>query len=225
MNLFAERESYELLLDGIRINVGRRVFPPDVGVITRQLAKLVGQYSPVAALDMGCGTGFLALVMKRNGARDVWAVDVNSAAVACARDNVARNPELQPIAVVESNLFAGIDPLRKFDLIVFNQPFFPASPEELIGAAPDGGRQIIQRFLQQARRRLNPQAKIIMPFQDTVASEHDPQHVATESGFQVRTVYETRRRVLGSAAGSIEIHLPARLQTRCHWPIVRLRRK
>ena len=42
-------------------------------------------------LDVGTGTGILAIAAVRLGAREVVAVDVDSDAVACARENVAAN--------------------------------------------------------------------------------------------------------------------------------------
>ncbi|MGB9867340.1 MAG: 50S ribosomal protein L11 methyltransferase [Bacillota bacterium] len=42
-------------------------------------------------LDVGTGTGILAIVGARLGARRVWAVDIDGAAIEAARNNVARN--------------------------------------------------------------------------------------------------------------------------------------
>ena len=46
-------------------------------------------------LDMGCGTGVLALVAARLGAAQILGIDIELNAVLNARDNVALNPSLK----------------------------------------------------------------------------------------------------------------------------------
>ena len=46
-------------------------------------------------LDMGCGTGVLALVAARLGASQVLGIDIERNAVLNARDNVTLNPDLK----------------------------------------------------------------------------------------------------------------------------------
>ncbi|MFI8946284.1 HemK2/MTQ2 family protein methyltransferase [Streptomyces sp. NPDC053750] len=81
-----------------------------------------------AVLDVGTGTGALALAAARRGAR-VTAVDVSWRAVCAARLNAARTG--LPIRVRRGNLFT---PVRgeSFDLVLANPPYVPA---------PVGGRR------------------------------------------------------------------------------------
>ena len=50
-----------------------------------------GEPTPSAVLDVGTGSGILAIAAARLGARRVMAIDVDPAAVAAAADNVSRN--------------------------------------------------------------------------------------------------------------------------------------
>src|ERR1700678_2432304 len=111
------RQPYEVDVEGISIVVCKDVFPPDVGTISRHMSRELARYRPDCALDMGCGSGFLALAIKRTGVREVWAVDVDPWAVACTRMNLERNPHLKPIEVRQSDLFSNVPPGQRFDLI------------------------------------------------------------------------------------------------------------
>ena len=189
MKDFLERQPYEVTLDGISMVVCKHVFPPDYGFTTRNMAKVLGRYSPKTALDMGCGSGFLALNLKRYGAKEVSAIDISARAVECTRKNIELNTHLKPIMTLQSNLFEKMTADVKFDLIVFNQPFFPASPDESVSGVPDGGYEIIKRFFTQACQWLNKDGVMIMSFQDSVDAIHDPKQVAEEMGLSVRVVF------------------------------------
>jgi len=182
-----QRQPYGVVLDGLHLTVAEDVFPPDVGYTTRNLGRMLNYYHPLRALDMGCGTGYLAMVLRRNGVPDVWAADVRPQAVACCLDNLERNPDLKPVTVIQSDLFENVKANCAFDLIVFNQPFFPCTDDEFLGAAPDGGAGIIRRFLDQARSFLSRNGVILMPFQDTAGLENDPAEVAR--ALCVRTIF------------------------------------
>ena len=137
---------------------------------------------------MGCGSGYLALSLKRSGVQEVWASDIHGPAVECARRNVKLNEAVGPIHVVQSDLFENIPPRVKFDLIVFNQPFGPGQGDTVCGCGPDGGYQITKRFLLQAADRLNPGGAVIMAFSDREPVENSPDRVAAELGYPVETL-------------------------------------
>ncbi|MCM1503602.1 MAG: methyltransferase [Muribaculum sp.] len=86
------------------------------------------------ALDVGCGTGLIALMLaQRSSDLDVEAIDIMNEAVEEARHNVERSPWSKRISVreVDFNVFVGLQ-VEEFDLIVSNPPFYKAqvkSPE------------------------------------------------------------------------------------------------
>jgi release factor glutamine methyltransferase len=184
-----KRQPYDVVLEGIPLVIDKDVFPPDVGYTTRNMGRVIAHYKPKAALDMGCGSGYLPLVMRRLQIPLVWAADVHPLAVSCARKNCERNIHLSPITVVQSNLFEKIPSDLQFDLITFHQPYFPSTESEFIAGTADGGRPVIERFFDQAKSHLRPGGVIIMAFQDTAGPENDPRNVALEQGLVVRTVF------------------------------------
>ncbi|HEC89110.1 MAG TPA: methyltransferase domain-containing protein, partial [Thermoplasmatales archaeon] len=70
------------------------------------------------ALDMGCGTGIVAIHLANAGC-NVTAADIKEKALENTRENAERNGV--KIRIVKSDLFSNID--GKFDIIVFNPPY------------------------------------------------------------------------------------------------------
>lgn len=67
-------------------------------------------------VDVGCGTGILAIVAKKLGASYVMAVDVDEQAVEVAKENVQKNSV--DVIVKRSDLLSEVDGV--FDLVVSN---------------------------------------------------------------------------------------------------------
>lgn len=76
-------------------------------------------------LDVGTGSGALAMSAKKQGAATVVGLDINPAAVETARRNAAAN-DLQ-IEFLESDLFEKL-PAQHFDFVLINPPYYPKTP-------------------------------------------------------------------------------------------------
>jgi release factor glutamine methyltransferase len=183
-----EMQPYTVVIDGLVITVDEDVFPPDLGRCARNMAKICAEYRPRRALDMGCGSGYLALALKQDGVRDVWALDVHEPAVSCTSKNHEQNAHVGPLTIAVSDLFNAVSPSIRFDLIVFNQPFAPAAGRAVCGCSSDGGYEITRRFLVEAPSRLVPGGSVVMAFSDRAAPENDPALVARELGYTTRTL-------------------------------------
>ena len=101
-------------------------------VVERALAHLRGLDAP-AALDVGTGTGAIALALadEHPGAR-VTAIDVSADALALARENVARTG--LAVELLEHDVTGGL-PGGPYDLVVSNPPY--VEPSELETLMPD----------------------------------------------------------------------------------------
>jgi release factor glutamine methyltransferase len=185
-----DRQPYTVTLDGLMLEVHRNVFPPDLGRCAQNMARLACEQSPRSALDMGCGSGFIALSLKQAGVADVWASDIHSPAIDCTARNRTLNPHVGQITVLQSDLFDQFPTSARFDLIVFNQPFGPGRQERRCGCGLDGGGAISRRFLEAARGFLAPGGVVLMAFSNRVGSEHDPRHAANELGYAVSTLLD-----------------------------------
>jgi len=125
---------------------------------------LAEQVSKVAkdkkVLDMGCGSGIVAITASKSGAKEVWACDLNSAAISLTEENAELNKV--KIKTFLSDLFSAIHPDEKFDLISFNAPYL--EPQKPIDIQWSGGGKLIQKFLDQAKTHLNKNGKILFVF-------------------------------------------------------------
>jgi release factor glutamine methyltransferase len=111
---------------GLVLDVPNGVFHPGLFFSSAVLAAEIERRRPrhTSMLDVGCGSGLLALAAARAGAT-VTAVDINAAAVASTIANAATNR--LPAEVLQSDLFAAVEE-RCFDLVVVNPPFFAKDP-------------------------------------------------------------------------------------------------
>jgi len=104
-------------------------------------------------LDMGTGSGVCAIFAARE-ARRVVAVDINPAAVRCARINALANHLEERIELRHGDLFAPVAGER-FDLVLFNPPFLRGAPHDDRDRAwrsPD----VAERFAAGLRAHLRP---------------------------------------------------------------------
>lgn len=73
---------------------------------------------PARVLDVGCGSGILALAALRLGATHVVACDTDPGAVAATRDNAARNGLADRVEVTQGSLPEA--PAERFELVLAN---------------------------------------------------------------------------------------------------------
>ena len=118
-HLLGEREFWSLPL---QVSAATLIPRPDTEVLVEQaLARLPVDATGVRVLDLGTGTGAIALALKseRPGV-DVWAVDRIAAACELARDNATRLA-----LTIEVRCGSWFEPVleERFTLIVSNPPY------------------------------------------------------------------------------------------------------
>ncbi len=176
---------------GIRITTCERVYRPcdDTFMLAEAMLKEVRQGEHV--LDMGTGTGLLAILAARHAER-VLAVDVSDFAVACARSNAAANRAVN-VDVRKSDLFANVE--GKFDLILFNPPYLPSEelePEDELTRAWDGGsdgRRVIDRFIRECWGHLREGGRVLM-VQSSLSNLDRTLEMFLKQGFKVSVIAE-----------------------------------
>lgn len=135
------------------------------------------------ALDMGTGSGVIAVEMANQGA-DVTAADINPEALEVTRERAEEAGV--DIDFVESDLFEDIE--QEFDVITFNPPYLPGEEgvgDEEIWLGGEEGTEVVSEFLEKVDNYLRPggEAYVILSSRsdyEELANEYDLEIVDTE---------------------------------------------
>ncbi len=189
LSYYLDKQPYLTELDGITLTIAKNVFPSDFGITSSFFGHFILQQKPAAmGLDMGCGSGYFASLLKKIGCKTALGVDFNIDAVNCATENIKLNPSLAPIDFIHSDLFNDV-PLTIFDIIVFNFNYYPSNGD--FGLNEDGGRQILQRFFTQVTAFCDAETRIYIPYSEFVGIEHDPKMICQDFGFDYEVMATT----------------------------------
>jgi release factor glutamine methyltransferase len=134
---------------------------------TRLIADQAWAFAPGArVLDVCTGTGHLAVAAALAGARRVVAVDVSRRAVLAARLNARLNGVR--VDVRRGDLLAPVGGER-FDLVISNPPYLPATNGEIPARGParardagSDGRALLDRLIAGAPRVLAPGGTLLL---------------------------------------------------------------
>lgn len=140
---------YDLKIDlpDIKISLFEGVYPPklDSFLVAKELLEVVKEGHRV--LDVGTGSGILAILAAKKGA-SVVATDIHQLSVKCAEYNASlNNVELD---AKTSDLFESIKNEETFDIIVSNMTALPTPQDEqhdeyiirTVDAGPDGRKYL-----------------------------------------------------------------------------------
>lgn len=139
--------------------------PADTGSTAAHLA-LLPFSAGTSFLEVGCGSGVIAVSAALAGCRRVVATDINPAAVANTAANAALFGVDQIVEPVHGDLFAGLPAHSRFDLIYWhsNNAWAPADLDVNLHelAYVDPGYAAHERFLATASRFLAPGGRILI---------------------------------------------------------------
>lgn len=123
---------------------------------------LLGAWAPVddatRILDVGTGTGLVALMLAQRSQASIVALEIDEAAALQAQENVDRSPWQGRIEVIKAD-FKHYVTEQKFDLIVSNPPYFSDSlkcPDKQRNAARHDTDLTYLDLLKGVTRVLNP---------------------------------------------------------------------
>jgi release factor glutamine methyltransferase len=202
---------------GVRVGIAPGVFIPRqrtalmVELARRELTDLEPPERPAVVVDLGCGTGALGLVLARSrpsGQVVVHAVDIEPAAVACARRNLAGVPGAVHLGDLDAPLPASLE--GRVDVLLANMPYVPTAalplmpaesrehePPVTVDGGPDG-LELVRRAAGLATRWLRPGGTVWV---ETGEDQADATAYVFEERGLVATVHRDEERGATVVAG------------------------
>jgi tRNA1Val (adenine37-N6)-methyltransferase len=119
-------------------------------------------------LDVGTGSGLIALMLAQRFEAKVYAVDIDENAYIQAKINFANSPFADQL-IIEKAAFQNWETPLKFDLIVSNPPYFSASlksPDAKRSYARHNDSLLFADLIKKSVSIMNPEGKlaVILPF-------------------------------------------------------------
>jgi release factor glutamine methyltransferase len=170
---------------GLELMVNRHVLipRPETELLAERgwtfLNSLSSQHSTLSTLDLGTGSGCLAIALAVHcPAAQLFATDISPDSLELARKNAVRHSVLDRINFLQGDAFAVFESPRAFDLIIGNPPYIPTAeiaslqievrdhdPPEALDGGPDG-LAFYRRIAAEAAPFLKPGGKIMLEFGD-----------------------------------------------------------
>ncbi|TKJ17574.1 hypothetical protein CEE44_03505 [Candidatus Woesearchaeota archaeon B3_Woes] len=150
---------------GKKIIIFPKVFDPDY-FDSQLLAKTINKINLNVkdALELGTGCGIQSFFIAKKAER-ITTTDINSFALENAKLNFELYNLHDKIEIVKSDLFSNIT--NKYDLIVFNPPFFSIKPKDLLEKTVTSyNNSVLKRFFRDVPQFLKDNGKIIIIFSD-----------------------------------------------------------
>ena len=140
----------------------------DTETLVEKAIEYINKYKLEKGLDMCTGSGTIGISVARNSnIKEMTLVDISSAALKVAKDNVIKNDVGKKISTLQSNLFEKLMTTKlKYDIIISNPPYIPTSDVQSLSEyvknepviALDGGisgLDFYEKIINDARNFLN----------------------------------------------------------------------
>jgi release factor glutamine methyltransferase len=178
---------------GFRLTVRPTVFHPRFFISSECFAEFIGSLdlSGKRVIDVGTGSGILALAAARAGAESVTATDINPNAALAAGENARANGIGDRITAVCSDLLAAFASRPLFDVILSSPPKHAGEPRDLADRGWHAGSSYrgIAALFDQARERLKPGGRLYI----MLSSDSDLDLFATlidRAGLHIRLAHQ-----------------------------------
>jgi release factor glutamine methyltransferase len=197
--LVGRKEFFSLELE---VNRDVLIPRPDTETVVSECLRLAKELAAPRILDIGTGSGCLAVaVAKYNKTAEMTAVDMSAAALAVAARNALKHGVAERVRFLKGDLFAPIPTGERFELILSNPPYIPHGdiPGLAVGVreyephlALDGGADgyaVFDRLIAGAPERLKPGGYFIVEI-------GAPQEESARRRIESMGVYELGKTIL-----------------------------
>ena len=178
---------------GFRLTVRPTVFHPRFFISSECFAEFIGRLDLTGkrVVDVGTGSGILALAAARAGAENTMATDINPNAAFSANENAHANGLGGRVTGLCTNLLAAVAPRPLFDVILSSPPKHAGEPRNLADRGWHAGPHYrdVAALFDEARPRLKPGGRLYL----MVSSDTDLDLFSSlieKAGFRARQVAE-----------------------------------
>jgi len=166
------------------------VFVPTLGsLLVWKHLFLSGAGAGKRCLDVGCGSGLLAVQLALNGAEHVHAIDIQRRAVANTLANAFRNDVAERVTGAEVDLYM-VEPEQRYDLVVASLYQMPVDPFEQTGGHRPldyWGRNLVDHLLRLLPSLLAEDGSALV-MQLSIVSQLQTEELLDELGLNSRVV-------------------------------------
>jgi len=211
--------NHEIELPDIKMCLFEKCYPPklDSFLIAEELVKIVKKDDKV--LDIGTGSGILAILAAKKGAFAV-ATDIHEGSAKCAKYNAFLN-NVEVDALV-GNLFEPIKEEKLFDIIVSNMATLPAPPKEqyneyttrTVDAGPDG-RKYLDPLINQIPKYLKEEG-VFLTLHSNFANIEKTKNKLDDLGFGFKVELKVSEHPTGKTSGQRIDYFLKYLPENCH---------
>lgn len=191
--ILGRRHTRTTRVAGFRLTIRPTVFHPRYFISSECFAEFIGllDLAGKRVLDVGTGSGILALAAARAGAANVVAADINPNAAFSAAENARANGLGDRVGAVCSDLLSAFAPRPLFDVILSSPPKHAGEPRDLADRGWHAGPQYrdVAALFAQSRQRLRPGGRLFV----MVSSDTDHAlfgQLIDQAGFHARPVHE-----------------------------------
>ena len=192
----AENFMWKGPLGPISLRISETTFMPSTisTLIARELRVDEGD----VAIDVGCGSGVLAIIAAKLGARHVHAIDKSPDVIEVGRANAEANDVSDRVSFYHGDLFEPLDRSIKADVIIGDVSGIPDALADESGWFPTKGgggargSELPIRMLEEARRRLASGGRLFLP---TGSLQDETSIIDTAKRLYTKVLKLTERRI------------------------------
>lgn len=189
--ILSSKRTRTVRIDDLNLTVPPTVFHPGIFVTSKIFASYLrgSDLRGKAVVEVGTGSGVLALSAARAGARKVLALDINPNAAAAASENARANGLADVVEGRMSDLFSAVRKDELFDVIISSPPSFGGEPRDMSDRAwhaGDGYRHIQPLFRQASEHLTRDGEMFVLLSSDTNLALLES--LAREAGFDWKLI-------------------------------------
>ena len=164
--ILSSKRTRTVKIDDLNLTVPPTVFHPGIFVTSKIFASYLrnSDLRGKTVVEVGTGSGVLALSAARAGARKVLALDINPNAAAAASANARANGLADIVEGRTSDLFSAVGKDELFDVVISSPPSFGGEPRDMSDRAWHAGDGYchIQPLFRQAFEHLKPDGEMFV---------------------------------------------------------------